>query len=401
MSTKYPDYDPNRIRKPISNQELERRWKLIREAMKKEGIDSLVLQNDQRYRSGMVRYFTDIGNLSNPVAVLFPYDDEMTAFANGGGYSLSQIPAYGSRGIKDRIGVPILPTYVPELSTADARGIVEVIKKRGDKRVGLVRIGTMLAGFYKYLVENLEGVELVDFTNQIDEIKAVKSPEEIEFIRHTAKTQDYVASAISSFLRPNKYEYEIRSEIIRLLTDLGSEEQLIMIGSAPAGQKAGHKAHFFQNRKIEKGDHVMIMLEPNGPGGYWTELARTWVLGEPHKELLEVWEDSRKAQHYTAQLCKPGANAAEIYKKYNEYLAEKGYAPETRIHAHGQGYDLMERPGIRAEDPMVIKENMNLAIHPTLAKNGAYAFCCDNFLITKDGPERLHSFPQEIMVISC
>ncbi len=401
MKKKYPDFVPGRLRKPISDQELERRWKLIREAMKVEGIDSLVFQNDQRYRSGMVRYITDIGNLSNPVAVLFPYDDEMTAFANGGGYSLSQIPAYGSRGIKDRIGVPILPTYVPELSTADARGIVEVIKKRKDKKVGLVRIGTMLGGFYKYLADNLQGVELVDFTDPIDEIKAVKSPEEIEFIRHTAKTQDYVASAISSFLRPNTYEYELRSEIIHLLTDLGSEEQLIMIGSAPAGERAGHKAHYYQNRKIEKGDHVMVMLEPNGPGGYWTELARTWVLGEPHKELLKVWEDAKKAQHYTAELCKPGVPVSEVFRKYNEYLAENGYSAETRIHAHGQGYDLMERPGIRQEDPMIIRENMNLAIHPTLSKDGAYAFCCDNFLTTNGEPERLHSLPQDIMVISC
>ena len=394
-------FDPARLRRPISDAELERRWALIREMMKKEGIDSLVMQNDHRYRSGMVRYFTDIGNLSNPVAVVFPIDGEMTVFANGGGYSLSQTPAYGCRGVKDRIGVPLFPTYVPELSTADARGMVEVIKKRGDKKIGLVRIGSMLGGFYKYLTENLTGVEFVDFTDQIDEIKAVKSPEEIEFIRHTAKTQDYVASAVSSFLRPNKYEYEIRSEIIHLLTDLGSEEQLIMIGSAPAGQKAGHTAHFYQNRKIEKGDQVMIMLEPNGPGGYWTELGRTWVLGEPPQDLLDVWEDSRKAQHYTAELMKPGTTGAEVYRKYNEYLVQNGYDQESRIHAHGQGYDLMERPGIRGEDPMVIKENMNIAIHPTLAKNGAYAFCCDNFLITKNGPERLHVLPQDIFVIDC
>lgn len=401
MNTKYPEFNPNRLRRPISDQELERRWSLIRAEMKKEGVDSLVIQNDHRYRSGMVRYFTDIGNLSNPVAVVFPINDDMTVFANGGGYSLSQTPAYGCRGVKDRIGVPIFPTYVDQLTNADAVGVVEVLKKRGDKKVGLVRIGSMLGSFYKYLIENLKGVELVDFTNQIDEIKAVKTPEEIEFIRLTAKTQDYVAMAISSFLRPGMYEYELRGEIIHLLSNLGSEEQLIMIGSAPVGQKAGHTAHFYQNRKIEKGEQVMVMLEPNGPGGYWTELGRTWVLGEPPKALLDVWEDAKKAQYYTAELCKPGATGAEVFQKYNEYLVKIGYDKETRIHAHGQGYDLMERPGIRGEDPMTIKENMNIAIHPTLAKNGAYAFCCDNFLITKNGPERLHSLPQDIFVIDC
>lgn len=394
-------FKPERLRRPISDAELERRWSLIRQAMEKAQIDSLVMQNDNRYRNGMVRYFTDIGNLSNPVTVLFPKDDEMTVFANGGGYSLSQTPAYGCRGVKDRIGVPVFPTYVPALSTCDAQGVVDVIKKRGDKRVGLVRINSMLGGFYKCLTENLSGVELVEFTDQIEEIKAVKSPEEIEFIRHTAKTQDYVAAAVASFLRPDKYEYEIRGEIIHLLSDLGSEEQLIMVGSAPVGQKAGHTAHFYQNRKIDRGDQVMIMLEPNGAGGYWTELGRTWVLGEPPRDLLAAWEDAKKAQYYTAELLKPGATGAEVYEKYNEYLTSIGYEKENRIHAHGQGYDLMERPGIRGEDPMVIRENMNFAVHPTLVKNGAYAFCCDNFLVTANGPERLHSLPQEIFVIDC
>ena len=399
MSSKFPEFVPARVKKPISDSELERRWTLIRNAMKSENIDSLLIQNDNRYRNGMVRYLTDIGSLSNPVTVIFPADEEMTVFSNGGGYSLSQTPAYGCRGVKDRIGVPLFPTYVPGLCDADAIGAVEIIKKRGDKKVGLVRASSMLGMFYKYVTENLDGVELVDFTDQVDEIKAVKSEEEIEFIRHTAKTQDYVMEAVQAILRPGIYEYELRGEIIHLLSDLGSEEQLIMVGSAPLGEKAGHTAHFYQNRKIEAGDNIMVMLEPNGPGGYWTELGRTFVLGEPTQQLLDVWADAIKAEQYTADLCQVGATGAEVYEKYNQYLESHGYSKETRIHAHGQGYDLMERPGIRGEDPMVIRAGMNIAIHPTLAKGGAYAFACDNYLTTESGPVRLHSVKQEIFVI--
>ena len=173
-------FEPDKLRKPISDATLEKRWDMVREEMKKENVDALVIQNEHRYRNGMVRYFTDIGSLSNPVTVFFPIDDEMTVFANGGGHSLSQTPAYGCRGVKDRIGVPIFPTYVPELSTADARGVADLIKKRDDKKIGLVRIGSMLGSFYQYLTEALTGqVEFVDFTNAIDELKAIKNEEEI------------------------------------------------------------------------------------------------------------------------------------------------------------------------------------------------------------------------------
>ena len=396
-------FEPDKLRKPISDATLEKRWDMVREEMKKENVDALVIQNEHRYRNGMVRYFTDIGSLSNPVTVFFPIDDEMTVFANGGGHSLSQTPAYGCRGVKDRIGVPIFPTYVPELSTADARGVADLIKKRDDKKIGLVRIGSMLGSFYQYLTEALAGqVEFVDFTNAIDELKAIKNEEEIEILRLSAELQDYVMNAIPSFLKSGMYEYELRSHIIHLLTNQGSEEQLIMIGSAPLGQKAGHKAHFYQNRRIEAGDAVMVMLEPNGPGGLWVELGRTFILGEPDETLQKVWDDAVKAQHYTASLLKPGATCGEIYDKYNEYVEHMGYAKETRIHAHGQGYDLMERPGIRGEDPMVIRPNMNIAIHPTFAKNGAYAFACDNYLTTDAEPVRIHKTSQELIkVVHC
>ena len=299
--------------------------------------------------------------------------------------------------------MPIFPTYVPELSTADARGVADLIKKRDDKKIGLVRIGSMLGSFYQYLTEALTGqVEFVDFTNAIDELKAIKNEEEIEILRLSAELQDYVMNAIPSFLKPGMYEYELRSHIIHLLTNQGSEEQLIMIGSAPLGQKAGHKAHFYQNRRIEAGDAVMVMLEPNGPGGLWVELGRTFILGEPDETLQKVWDDAVKAQHYTASLLKPGATCGEIYDKYNEYVEHMGYAKETRIHAHGQGYDLMERPGIRGEDPMVIRPNMNIAIHPTFAKNGAYAFACDNYLTTDAEPVRIHKTSQELIkVVHC
>ena len=88
-------FEPDKLRKPISDATLEKRWDMVREEMKKENVDALVIQNEHRYRNGMVRYFTDIGSLSNPVTVFFPIDDEMTVFANGGGHSLSQTSAYG------------------------------------------------------------------------------------------------------------------------------------------------------------------------------------------------------------------------------------------------------------------------------------------------------------------
>ena len=48
----------------------------------------------------------------------------------------------------------------------------------------------------------------------------------------------------------------------------------------------------------------------------------------------------------------------------NAFLERKGYRPERRFYAHGQGYDFVKRPFIRYDEPMKIKAGMNLTLHP-------------------------------------
>lgn len=49
----------DRIRAAIPTRELERRWAAVRKAMKAAGIGSLIMQNDNLFLGGYVRYFTD------------------------------------------------------------------------------------------------------------------------------------------------------------------------------------------------------------------------------------------------------------------------------------------------------------------------------------------------------
>jgi len=48
------------VTKSISDRELERRWKEVRKRMKEEKIDFLVMQNDNEWLGGYVKWFTDV-----------------------------------------------------------------------------------------------------------------------------------------------------------------------------------------------------------------------------------------------------------------------------------------------------------------------------------------------------
>ncbi len=63
--------------------------------------------------------------------------------------------------------------------------------------------------------------------------------------------------------------------------------------------------------------------------------------------------------------------------------------PELRLYAHGQGYDLVERPLMRADETMSIEADMNFAVHPSYETPSLFAVICDNYLIGLDGPGRV------------
>jgi hypothetical protein len=79
-------------------------------------------------------------------------------------------------------------------------------------------------------------------------------------------------------------------------------------------------------------------------------------------------------------------------------MRRNGRPQEARLYCHGQGYDLVERPLVRDDEPMAIAKHMNIVVHPTYVHNNMTSWVCDNYLIESDGPgERLHRFPEEIV----
>ncbi len=384
----------------ISDQELQRRWREVRERMRDEKIDFLVMQNDNEWLGGYVKWFTDIPARNGyPMTVIFPIDDEMTTITCGGRPpgDLGP-PAWTMRGVKNRLTAPYFRSLYYS-NTYDAELAVETLKKKKDAKIGLVGKGTMSAVFYEYLLKNLPEAKFIDFTDAIDQIKAIKSDEEISLIKKTTALQDEAMEYAKKAIRPGRRDFEIIADIIHKVTDLGSEEQLVIGGSGPVGKPVPMQKRHFQNRMVREGDQFTLMIEVNGPGGMYAEIGRIFFLGKPPSELKEAFELVKETQKVTLRLLKAGADPADIWKANNDFLIKNGYPPETRLYAHGQGYDLVERPAIRDDEPMKLKPRMNITVHPIIGNDRVWVWVCDNYLITEQGLEPLHKTPQEIFEI--
>lgn len=201
-------------------------------------------------------------------------------------------------------------------------------------------------------------------------------------------------------IRPGRRGFEIFAEAQYSATLQGSERQLILVGSGPPGTRVPFRPRRYQNRMIKEGDQVSVLIEVNGPGGFYTEIGRIFSIGKPSQALQDAFGISLEAQGKSLNLLEPAANPRDIWDAHNEFLEKKGYLPESRLHAHGQGYDLVERPLIRHDEPMQVRAGMNLAVHPTAANETVWAVVADNYLVTETGVSPcLHKTPKEIIIV--
>ena len=99
-------------------------------------------------------------------------------------------------------------------------------------------------------------------------------------------------------------------------------------------------------------------------------------------------------------MLKPGTPCKDIWETFNAFMRKNGRPEEARLYCHGQGYDLVERPLIRSDEPWTIQKDMNIVVHPTYPHGGYLNWLCDNYIIGGNGPgDRIHQFPEEIVEI--
>ena len=378
----------DRILTRISDAELERRWVAVRAQMRERSIDAIVMQNASDWVGGYVRWFTDQpANNGYPRTVVFHAREPMTVVEMG---PFDVVRKLGGgdplhRGVGQVLCSPSFVSVAPS-HHYDADRVVGDLKPRGYKTIGLLAPGMLPHALVSRLEAGLgRSVNFVDVSDWVDIIKAMKSAEEIALIRRCAAMQDQVFAKVLEVIKPGLRDLDVTGAAQAEGQRLGSEQGIFLGASAQVGVRSPFAPRFMQGRTLEKGDHLSLLIENSGPGGYYAEIARTIVLGKASAELKDGFAAVKAAQDYTLSLMKPGAKPADIHAAHNAYMKEHGLPPEMRLYAHSQGYDMVERPLIRQDEPIPLAENMNFAVHPGYETASIFAVICDNYLVTKTG----------------
>ena len=386
-----------RLKSPIPRRELDRRTVELQNAMKANGIDMILAQNITQYLCGCNRYMTDTTAENNyPQSSFLPAEGEVGYIACSG----PPLDLYPPSHLL-RIGKPYdaAPYFSPFNYTNDWEGnfIVRWCKDNNAKKIGIAGFGMFYWNYYDRIHSELPDLEIVDASDLFDEIRAIKSADEIAFIRNAAKAQDKIMAYVPAFALPGVREYELRAKLMQMAVDLGMEEQITIIGSAPQGETFKPYPSFFQNRTLQEGDQLYVRLSYSGPGGYYVTLGRMFCVGaKPGEKMLADFEEAVYAQEYLASKLVPGADPAVIFEVYNEFLENNGYKKEQGLFAYGQGYDNIERPSVQPGETMKIACDMCMAVLTNLVGIDITTYCADSYLIGPEGPERLHKTEMKV-----
>ncbi len=389
-----------RVNTPISTGELERRWGAVRAAMAEQRIDVLLLQNNNDFMGGYVKYFTDLPATNGyPVTVTFPRDEAMTVIAQGSFGTDRRLAPEGEgpyRGVKRLLAVPSYASAHYTLGYEAELAETALEPYRG-ATIGLVGLGTLPVSLIDHLRRRFPTAKFLDATELVDRIKCIKSAEEMALIRRTAALQDKALEAALWAVAPGKRDVEIAAVAEQVVLEGGGEQALLLSCSFTPGQPAPHANRHLQNRRMQAGDMYTLLVESNGPGGFYTETSRMIVLGKATQEMKDEFAFLLEARQFTLKQLKPGASCREIWDSYNQFMRQNGRPEEQRLYCHGQGYDMVERPLVRRDEPMRIAKDMNIVCHPTYLTPRLFATICDNYLIGADGvAEHIHGLPERL-----
>jgi len=325
----------------------------------------------------------------------------MTVVAQGP-FGGSEVTAHGNgtwRGVKRILTTPSYASahftkdYDPELAS-------KALEPFAKGTIGLVGTYQMSFAMVDYVKRKFTSARFVDASELVDRIKVIKSPEEMELVKRAALMQDSAMQAAFAAVKPGMRDTEVAAAAQYYSQVHGSENGIYLCASMPLGKPSKFGQRHMQNRVIQKGDQIALLVEDSGPGGMYTELGRSCVVGKVPQQMKDELAFCMESRKVTLDLLKPGTSCKDVWEAFNEFMRKNGRPEEARLYCHGQGYDLVERPLVRHDEPWTIEKDMNIVVHPTYIHGGYLNWLCDNYFIGGNGPgPRLHQFPEIIVEV--
>lgn len=287
------------------------------------------------------------------------------------------------------------------LATAVAETDVEVLGyDRAAAKPGWV------AGF-----EAASDVTLEDTTDVFLDLRAVKTPWELEMIRRSRKLATAGMEAYLEGVEQGVTELEVLADVQRAYYDtyleafpeydIGTANELGQYGFASVltGEHALEPHSLSTARRIESGDSVVGIALPSIQG-YVCEEERTVLVGDVPAHVEDAMATLVEVRNETMDRVAPGVGTHEIDEFAAAELRAAGYGDQL-VHrtGHGEGITIHEGPALNARTEGTLEPGMVISIEPGLyfEDDGLGLRHSDTLVVTDDGADRLTPSPDGVL----
>jgi Xaa-Pro aminopeptidase len=176
------------------------------------------------------------------------------------------------------------------------------------------------------------GCKVVDGTDIVRDLRAIKSQQEIAHIEKAAEIADIGMNAAIESMKPGMTELEVYGQVVHAMANAGGENASLPVLVRTDG--AGHS--LASTRKIRKGEIVEIDL-CGVFNRYHSNMCRTFSMGKPHPEVERVFGISVGAFDMLREFIRPNLPVAEFNERISTYYKEAGFKEYLRWSG---GYEL-------------------------------------------------------------
>ncbi|MCQ2449371.1 MAG: aminopeptidase P family protein [Clostridia bacterium] len=231
------------------------------------------------------------------------------------------------------------------------------------------------------------------------DLRAVKSRNELQYIRAAQEMTDRTFTHILDFIRPGRTDMEVALEMEFFMRKLGSEG--VSFDFIVVSGKNSSVPHGVPSEKVmENGDFVTMDFGAV-VNGYRSDMTRTVAIGKVSDEQRTVYETVLKAQKAALDFIRAGVTGKEADTVARDIIKNAGYG-EYFGHSlgHSVGLEIHENPTCSPRDETELKVGTIMTVEPGIYLPGKFGVRIEDMVyVTESGCENLTKTPKELIVL--
>jgi Xaa-Pro aminopeptidase len=292
------------------------------------------------------------------------------------------------------------PTWEREIAVDLLAGVAKGLPGSGEVRLAFEDAHMSVKDHGKLTGMLRAGIELVPAGSTIEELRAIKDPDELEAIRAAARLADDALTDVLERGLVGRTERDVALDLEYTMRRLGAEA----VSFPPIVAAGDHGAlPHATPRDVPIPAGTMCVIDWGAQlDGYASDCTRTYATGEVDSRDGEVYALVLRAQEAALEAVRPGPTGREVDAVARAIIDAAGHA-EHFGHGlgHGVGLAVHEGPRLSKQGETALEAGMVVTVEPGVYVPGAVGVRIEDLVIvTDDGADVVSSLPKELQVIA-